>query len=238
MNPTVLPTADAPVSLAEQVYQSIKQRILNQTYPEGTALTEAMLSEEFGISKTPIKTAIARLTADGFLEAGFRKKVYVKAITEEEILEYYELRMIVERAAVERIFQDDKTWDFSFLLEEALLHMRANVGDFFAFETADAELHRNLITAFQNNRILRMYDAMNDELVRMNTWLYQYNIANNQAYAEEIIDGFQKFILAIRDKDQKAALHYLLDVHMGISKEQALRAVRAHREALNPGKGK
>ena len=51
-------------SLADQAYETIKQNILNLTYPPGMPLTEAKLAEELGMSRSPVRTAIRMLQTD------------------------------------------------------------------------------------------------------------------------------------------------------------------------------
>ena len=41
-------------SLADQAYETIKQNILNLTYPPGMPLTEVKLAEELGMSRSPV----------------------------------------------------------------------------------------------------------------------------------------------------------------------------------------
>lgn len=48
-------------SLADQAYEQIKTNILNLTYPPGMPLTEAQLTQELGMSRSPVRTAIRAL---------------------------------------------------------------------------------------------------------------------------------------------------------------------------------
>ena len=50
--------AEKSPSLATQAYETIKENIMNLTYPPGMVLTEAMLTKELGMSRSPIRTAI------------------------------------------------------------------------------------------------------------------------------------------------------------------------------------
>ena len=105
-------------SLTEQVYSKIKERILTLDYPPGIAITEANLAEEFSVSRMPVHIAIQKLTNEGWIETGFRKKVYVKGISVKDVREIYEIREILEVKALDTIFEKKLNWDFSFKLEE------------------------------------------------------------------------------------------------------------------------
>ena len=52
------------VSLANQVYERIENNILNGVYEQGEIISEVRLSEELGVSRTPIREALARLQSD------------------------------------------------------------------------------------------------------------------------------------------------------------------------------
>ena len=60
-------------SLADQAYETIKRNILNLTYPPGMVLTEALLTRELGMSRSPVRTAIQMLQAEGLIVSDYYK---------------------------------------------------------------------------------------------------------------------------------------------------------------------
>ena len=50
--------AEKTASLARQAYKKIKQNILDLTYPPGMPLTEALLTKELQMSRSPVRSAI------------------------------------------------------------------------------------------------------------------------------------------------------------------------------------
>ena len=52
------------MSLANQVFETIERNILNGVYPQGDVLSESRLSEELGVSRTPIREALTRLETE------------------------------------------------------------------------------------------------------------------------------------------------------------------------------
>ncbi len=90
---------DASVTLKEHVYDRLKEAIIGMNiYDDATnlRLDERTLAERLGISRTPLREALARLEKDGFVEIRPRKGVFVRRKTLDEILE-----MIVAWAALE-----------------------------------------------------------------------------------------------------------------------------------------
>ena len=56
------------LNATEQAYRSIRAKIVSAEYREGERLTEKRLSDELGLSRTPIREAIGRLILEGFIE--------------------------------------------------------------------------------------------------------------------------------------------------------------------------
>ena len=73
------------MSLADQAYQTIKNKILDLTYAPGMSLTEAMLTEELGMSRSPVRAAIQMLQAEGLLVNDYYRSITVKEITDKDI---------------------------------------------------------------------------------------------------------------------------------------------------------
>ena len=87
-----------PVSLADQIFDRLETDILTEKYPKGTILTENGLSEELGVSRTPVREALSRLEQEHIIEdAG--KGMRVIGISEEDIGIVYEVREKIEGMA-------------------------------------------------------------------------------------------------------------------------------------------
>ena len=74
--------AEKSPSLVTQAYETIKENIMNLTYPPGMVLTEAMLTKELGMSRSPVRTAIQMLQVEGLIVSDYYKSMTVKEITE------------------------------------------------------------------------------------------------------------------------------------------------------------
>ena len=67
--------AEKSPSLATQAYHTIKENILNLTYPPGMVLTEAMLTKELEMSRSPVRTAIQMLQVEGLIVSDYYKSL-------------------------------------------------------------------------------------------------------------------------------------------------------------------
>ena len=104
--------AEKSPSLATQAYHTIKENILNLTYPPGMVLTEAMLTKELEMSRSPVRTAIQMLQVEGLIVSDYYKSMTVKEITDKDINEIYQLRELLEGAAFRQIFTSGRTGIF------------------------------------------------------------------------------------------------------------------------------
>ena len=83
------------VSLANQVYERIESNILNGVYAAGEVISENKLSEELGVSRTPIREALARLESDRLI-ANSPAGTIVLGITEQDVQDMFVVKKQVE----------------------------------------------------------------------------------------------------------------------------------------------
>ena len=79
-----------------EAYEEIKRRIVDLVYAPGTKLSEARLGEELGYGRSPIRSAFARLQAEGFIAVSPQSGTYVRALTEQEIRDIIDCRLLLE----------------------------------------------------------------------------------------------------------------------------------------------
>lgn len=78
------------------VYQDLKQKIIQEELLPGQWLVERELSEQYGISRTPVREVLRKLVADGFLDLKPAKGYVVKELSLKEIIETFQAREAVE----------------------------------------------------------------------------------------------------------------------------------------------
>jgi DNA-binding GntR family transcriptional regulator len=83
-------------SLLDRAYNEIKFRIITCRYRPGEVLSEALISLELKIGRTPIHQAIHRLVMDGLVSIMPRKGVMVRAVSIDEVMEIIGVRLVTE----------------------------------------------------------------------------------------------------------------------------------------------
>lgn len=93
-------TPDKP-STVDTLYTQLKQKIISfELYP-GSRVTEQMLAEMFGVSRTPIRQALQRLEIEGFLSIRPKQGCFIRELDVSELMEYYEARIAIELLIVD-----------------------------------------------------------------------------------------------------------------------------------------
>ncbi len=94
-------------TMQERVRTHLRERIVRGEFNRGEQLKEERLRTELGVGTIPLREALGRLEADGLLEyrsyCGFR----VRQFTLQDIREIYELRMGLERLAIDLLAEQD-----------------------------------------------------------------------------------------------------------------------------------
>lgn len=88
--------------LGEKAYQFIRDQILGGALAPGARLLVVDLAKRLGVSRTPVKDALNRLSAEGLALRIPRKGYLVLAIQAREVAELMEARLVVEMGAAER----------------------------------------------------------------------------------------------------------------------------------------
>jgi DNA-binding GntR family transcriptional regulator len=86
--------------VTDWVYEELKNAIVNLRLAPGEPLREATLADRLGVSKTPIREALTRLEQEGLVETTSFKGAVVTGYSRDDLIEIYELRELLENAAV------------------------------------------------------------------------------------------------------------------------------------------
>lgn len=83
-------------TVAHKIYQDIKEKIIEGTFSPGIRITEQGIAKSFKSSRTPVREALRGLAADGFLIVKPNSTTVVRGWEQEEIIELFTLRSMLE----------------------------------------------------------------------------------------------------------------------------------------------
>jgi len=97
--------------LRDLVYEKLQQSLLEEKFNPGDKITEKEITEELGVSRTPVREALYRLTATGLIKIIPHKGFIVSRWTVRELKDVIAVRMVLEKLAiklaVENIFPEE-----------------------------------------------------------------------------------------------------------------------------------
>ena len=94
---------DTPRSLADTAYGTLKRDILDFRLAPGDRFTETEIADRLRVSRTPVREALFRLEREGYLEVRQRNGWLVKPLDFDTLDHFYELRSVLEIAAVQAL---------------------------------------------------------------------------------------------------------------------------------------
>ncbi len=95
---TLLPRSN----LNEQVYETLRRRLLRRDPGAGAKLSLHELAAELGVSRSPVHHALTRLVSEGLLSVKARRGYYVTPVTPAAVNDGYEVRLALELHAAEK----------------------------------------------------------------------------------------------------------------------------------------
>lgn len=155
--------------LNERVYQYIREAVTNGTVPPNGRIDEQAFADEIGVSRTPIREAIGKLTREGLVEYRPYQGNFVRAFTPQQVNDLYEVRKTLEvlamRLAVPRMTVEDIAEVRSILDEVYDAYLR---DDMIAYGTTDRRFHEAIARLSGNDTLIESLNrlAMQVQIVR------------------------------------------------------------------------
>ncbi|MFL9925467.1 GntR family transcriptional regulator [Herbaspirillum lusitanum] len=158
-------TVTAANPLAEQVYNRLKDDIFNFRLLPGDNFTETEMAQSYGVSRTPLRDALFRMQREGYLDVGFRRGWKVRPIDFDRLDNLYDLRIVLEMAALERICQNpDIPPALQNLNAVWLVEEDARESDAVKVAELDESFHTNLVAAAGNEEMTRIHTEVTEKI--------------------------------------------------------------------------
>lgn len=156
--------------LTTKVYQWLKERILHHAFVPGEKLDVQQLADTLGVSRTPVKDAINRLTSEGLVVLRSRRGTYVATLTPETLRDLFDLRMMTESWAVQHLASDAMATKASAVQEtfdrstQIIIGSDAAQFDYSAFYALDMQMHAQIISQAGNTELLDLHQLVTARL--------------------------------------------------------------------------
>lgn len=210
-----LPRLQTTPSLGEQTYEIIQDAIVSLTFKPGDRLSVQRLSDQLGVSRTPVKDAFQRLEQEGLVSVVPRRGTFVSPIEVQDIDEIMEARALIEgfaarRAALE-LSEDD-------LLEaEGILRRQGNAleaGHIPESAEIGHGFHVIVLGKLENQRMVVFLKQMDLQYTRIRRIFSDVFSRQSQSLKEH-----HQILATLQAKNPEAAYHAMFDHHWSVRDE-------------------
>lgn len=185
-------------TLSNQVYEHLWQRIISRQLLPGDKLSDVHLSEELGVSRTPVREALHRLAQDGIVRTESHRGFFVTSFDQQDVHEIYDLRAALEVLAVRLAFPKFQPQQ----LREAGQHLDAisrliasgdeRAND--AFLLVDRAFHDMVAQTAGNRRLAASLTSLQGQLGVFQVYGTHFKalIAQSLAHHQQIVAALQR----------------------------------------------
>jgi len=157
-------TLEPRTNLTEQIYQKIKQDIFSFRLLPGDRFSENEIAERVLASRTPVREALARLQREGFVDVSFRSGWQVKPFDFNQFEQLYDVRVVLELAAVKRLCEMESSAPLEDLKRIWLVKPQDRLEDGPTVCLLDERFHEQLIEATGNSEMARIHHDITERL--------------------------------------------------------------------------
>lgn len=174
-----------PDSLSKFAEEDIRQGIIRGRYQLGDSLPKSRLSAEMGISKTPIREALAVLSFKGLVRIFPQRGAFVFTLSQEDVVQLCGFRMILESAAIDQALKQNA----DILTDElhqivSAMSGALEAGKLERYLDLDADFHDAFFKHCGNSYLREGYQKVSDIVRTMRTHLSKTTERTAKSFSE------------------------------------------------------
>jgi DNA-binding GntR family transcriptional regulator len=191
-------------SLGDQVYTIIWEQIVSHKLRPGDKISDLRLSQELGVSRTPIREALHRLSQDGIVRSESRYGFFVTTFSSQDVSEVYDIRTALEVLAVRLALlqiTDANLDDEQRALSELRSEIIAGVdGAEERWLARDRAFHRMLVQKARNHRLESILTGLQTQIGVFQ--VYGIHLSSLRLLS---LDHHLRILDALKERDSRAA---------------------------------
>ncbi len=163
------------MTASEKAYGWTKRKLLHGSFEEGQLLSEGEVAAELGMSRTPVREAFLRLSAEGLLRLYPKRGALVVPVSAQEMFDALEARMTVERFAAEKVISTKAHERAAAEMNQLLSMALERVPNASSVELSDLDrrFHTVLVDAAGNQIVSEWYRSLRDRLLRIASVIFE-----------------------------------------------------------------
>jgi DNA-binding GntR family transcriptional regulator len=158
------PISSSSKNLAESVYRVLKTDIFEFRLLPGTRFSENEVAARSRVSRTPVREALFRLEREGYLQVHPKSGWSVRPLDFDLLDDLYDLRLVLETAAVQRLCAGDPKAALAGLAKVWLVAPRSRLTDGARVARLDEEFHSTLVESAGNPELARVHQSITERI--------------------------------------------------------------------------
>lgn len=189
-----------------RAYRVLRRRILDNEMPPNAQYLEQELADALGMSRTPVREALIRLSDERLVEIRPRHGARVLPVSVDDMREIYEMMTELEALAVRKLAERGLSRREIRLLDQALEDMGAALerNDLDAWAKSDEIFHALLVDLTGNSRLSQVVATFRDQAhrARMQTLRLRPKPVDSNRDHAAVVEAIRK-----RDGETAASIH-------------------------------
>lgn len=198
------------LSARARAYDGIRAGILKGDFAPGSFIEEAVACDMTGVSRSPVREALNRLAAEGYLELHPRRGAMVRGLTAAELRDLHEVRVMVETHAARKICQEKRPVPEE-LTRLCEAHEAASRDDLLGCVEINRLFHQALVSAAGNTVLVNVFDGLQAPLSRVAMLSLQQGFGKT-----EIIESEHREMIAALSAHDEARAVELVRRHLDL----------------------
>lgn len=196
------PANAIPKTLSESVYNNVKAGIISNEFKAGERIYEKEVAERYGVSTTPVREALLKLSAEGFISIDSHRKATVKEISFEELEDIFEVMSDLDTLAMSHVV-DHISPECLQEIEALIVEMEEVCKPTYVerFLELNMAIHAKTWSALPNKVMERTLHFVNGQLLRYN--YPRYVAFQDPAIMKKSLDEHKKILLALTNKNKR-----------------------------------
>lgn len=196
-------------SAGDRVTYELRMRIISGMIESGTILSENKLAADFAVSRSPVREALKVLATENIIRLE-RMGAVVIGLTEKEIEEIYDVRLLIETFVFERLVKMDTSElvkELSKILEMMKVAIKYRDADEFSYQ--DVLFHETIIRAINHSYILMIWNNLKPVMESFILLSMRSRFEDKYDDFTRIVKNHELYIEAIDTKDRTRMIESL-----------------------------
>jgi DNA-binding GntR family transcriptional regulator len=201
-------TTNRRISLRYQIFNYLSHQIENSKLTPGSFLNVKQLTEDLGVSRTPLREALAQLESQGFVTILPQRGVRINVLTLEEVLDIFEILGALESHVLLAVFENIHAEEI-----HAMDRYNRHMSNAIAleknrdFHESNIKLHRVFLELSKNKELINYTNNLKLKLFGFALKSYR------KRFKEAIVREHNEFIALLWRRKKRQAADFLKNVH-------------------------